>query len=203
MATSRKAPAKRRKRSTNRTSGRQAPSAPQSIVHQLDELERSGNEGTLTFGRGVTLRVSSLDKVFFPDDGITKGDLMRYYAMVSPFLLPLLKDRPLILKRYPNGIGGGSFFQQNAGPGTPKGVRVAMVTTADGKRAKRVLGGDLATLMYVVQIGAIAVHAWQSRATAIHAADSTTIDLDPGPGVPFTRVIQLAALVKDELDTAG
>src|SRR5436309_2598067 len=85
------------------------------VESELAELERSNRDADLTLGGRKSLHVSSLDKVFFEDSGITKGDVMRYYAHVAPVLLPLLKDRPLILKRYPNGIGGPSFFQQNAG----------------------------------------------------------------------------------------
>src|ERR1051326_5345011 len=94
-----------------------------SIVQQLNAIEAGGGDGELDFGRGKTLRVSSLRKVFFPAAKITKGDLMRYYASVAPVLLPIIKDRPLILKRYPDGIAGPSFFQQNAGKNLPAGVR--------------------------------------------------------------------------------
>src|SRR5205085_604710 len=138
-------------------------------------------------------------KVFFEDSGITKGDVMRYYAHVAPILLPLLKDRPLILKRYPNGIGGPSFFQQNAGS-PPAGVRIAEVETENGERATRIIGGDLLTLLHTVQLGTIAVHPWQSRLPSIEHADYSTIDLDPGKGVPFESVIELAKRIRDELD---
>ena len=154
-------------------------------------------------GGAKTLHVSSLDKVFFPDAHITKGDLMRYYVLVSPALLPLIEDRPLVLKRYPDGIAGGSFFQQNVGRDAPKDVRTAVVTTGDGKRAKRIVGGDLITLLYTVQIGTIAVHAWQTRIQDLEHADSATIDLDPGPGVPFSDIVRLAKHVGEELDRLG
>jgi bifunctional non-homologous end joining protein LigD len=141
--------------------------------------------------------------VFFPEAGITKGDLMRYYALVAPVLLPLIKDRPLVLKRFPDGISGGSFFQQNVGRDAPKSVRTATVTTGDGKRAKRIIGGDLLTLLYTVQIGTIAVHAWQTRIQDLAHADSATIDLDPGAGVPFSDIVRLAKHVGEELDELG
>jgi len=156
----------------------------------------------LRFAGGASLRVSSLGKLYFPQDGITKGDVMRYYALVSPLLLPLLEDRPLILKRYPDGISGPSFFQQNAGAHPPPGVRTAMVTTAQGERARRLIGGDLLTLLHTVQVGTIAVHAWQARVGSTRYADSTTIDLDPATGVRFAQVVLLARYVKDELDRA-
>jgi bifunctional non-homologous end joining protein LigD len=170
------------------------------IIHQLEEIERAGGSGTLNFGRGRALHVSSLGKVYFPDDGYTKGDVMRYYAAVSPLLLPAIADRPLVLKRYPDGIGGPSFFQQNAGAHVPEGVRTAHVSTAAGERAERIIGGDLLTLLYAVQIGTVAVHTWQARIESRSVADSTTIDLDPGDDVPFSAVVALAKLIKIELD---
>ena len=173
--------------------------APSSVITQLDQIERASGDGVLALGSRKSLHVSSLDKVFFEDSGITKGDVMRYYARVAPVLLPLIDDRPLILKRYPNGIKGQSFFQQNAGT-HPAGVRVAEVTTEDGKRAQRIIGGDILTLLYAAQLGTIAVHPWQSRLPTIEFADYSIIDLDPGEGVPFARVVELAERIRDELE---
>jgi bifunctional non-homologous end joining protein LigD len=147
--------------------------------------------------------VSSLDKVFFPNAGITKGELMSYYTRVSPVLLPVIKDRPLVLKRFPDGIDGNSFFQQNVGRDVPRDVRTAVVTTGEGDRAARIIGGDLLTLLYTVQIGTIAVHTWQSRIRSIEHADTTTIDLDPGRGVSFDHVVRLATHVRAQLDELG
>jgi len=187
-----------RGKSTRTAVAKRAPSARDVIV-DLERIEKSHAEGDLALGGRKTLHVSSLDKIFFPDAKITKGDVMRYYAAMSPALLPLLKNRPLILKRYPNGIGGPSFFQQNAGT-HPASVRVADVETEDGERATRLVGGDLATLLYTVQLGTIAVHPWQSRLPAIDFADYSTIDLDPGDGVAFARIVELAQRIRDELD---
>ncbi|HKO16276.1 MAG TPA: non-homologous end-joining DNA ligase [Gemmatimonadaceae bacterium] len=173
------------------------------VVAQIDALEAAGGEGTLRTSRTARLHVSSLGKIYFPAAGITKGDLMRYYAEVAPVLLPVLRDRPLILKRYPDGITGQHFFQQNAGPHVPSSVRVAEVDTGEGDRAQRIVGGDLTTLLYLVQLGTIAVHAWQSRLQTVQFADYSTIDLDPGEGVPFSRVVQLARAIKRDLDGLG
>lgn len=200
---------KRHKRSTTRRgrgepSGRTAASsATDPIVRQLDRIESAGGDGTLDFGRGKTLRVSSLDKLFFPTNGITKGGLMRYYATVRAAILPAIKDRPLVLKRYPDGIDGNSFFQQNAGAQVPEHVRTASVTTESGQRATRIIGGDLPTLLYTVQIGAIAVHAWQSRIDSLEFADTSTIDLDPGDDVPFRDVVALAGRIGKLLSSFG
>jgi bifunctional non-homologous end joining protein LigD len=173
------------------------------IIVQLEAIETDSGEGTLELGRGKSLHVSSLGKVYFGKSGITKGDLMRYYTRVSPLLLPLLEDRPLILKRYPNGIDGPSFFQQNAGAHVPSGVRVMDVEAEDGKKSARIIGGDLLTLLYTVQIGTISVHPWQSRLRTISFADYSTIDLDPGDDVSFARVVELARHLSKELDRFG
>ncbi len=175
-------------------------SGERNVIKQLQQIEREGGEGELALGRGKALHVSSLDKPFFPKAGYTKGDVMRYYTLMSPMLLPIIKDRPLILKRYPNGIDGPFFFQQNAGKSTPPGVRTAMITAATGARTERLVGGDLSTLLYTVQIGTIAVHTWQARIKTRQYADTTTIDLDPGEDVPFREVITVAKYVKAELD---
>jgi bifunctional non-homologous end joining protein LigD len=173
---------------------RTAHRAPASVEHQLTHIERTGGDGEIRFDDGRTLRVTSLDKLYFPRDGITKGELMRHYAHVAPVLLPILADRPLGLKRYPEGIEGHSFFQQNATK-YPRGVRVERIRTETGEVAPRFVGGDLPTLLYVVQIGTIALHAWQSRAGSLDDADYSTIDLDPGQGVRFARVVELARIV--------
>lgn len=207
----RTADSRRPKKGVARRSARQAHAAakrprrarPADVGAQLDSLEGHENEGTLNFGVRKSLHVSSLDKVFFPQSGFTKGDLMRYYARVAPVILPVLTDRPLILKRYPSGIDGPHFFQQNAGAHPPAGVRTAEVETEGGESASRLVGGDLLTLLYTVQLGTIAVHPWQSRLPAIEFADYSTIDLDPGSGVPFERVVELAALIGEELERLG
>jgi len=189
--------------SKKRKTPARAPRGAKSVVNQLESIERAGGNGTVRFGSRAALNVSSLDKLYFPDDGITKGDVMRYYATVAPLLLPIIKDRPLILNRFPEGIGRPAFVQQNAGDKLPPGVRTAKVVTESGTSAVRIIGGDLLTLLYTVQIGTIPVHAWQARIGSRRFADSTTIDLDPGKGVPFHEVVQLARTIMSELDEAG
>jgi bifunctional non-homologous end joining protein LigD len=159
---------------------------------QLRAIERAGGDGELSLGRGETLHVSSLGKTFFPQSGITKGDVMRYYTRVAPMLLPELEGRALVLKRYPDGVTGQMFFQQNAGAHVPDVVRVATLETVDLGEKPRIIGGDLATLLYTVQLGAIEVHPWLSRVDAIDTPDRCLIDLDPGDDVPFAHVSELA-----------
>jgi bifunctional non-homologous end joining protein LigD len=162
------------------------------VEAQLAALERGPGEGELDLGRGGSLHVSSLAKVYFPEAGITKGALLRYYTRVSPVLLPHVAGRPLVLKRYPDGVGGPMFFQQDAGPYVPEVVQTAMLSTVDKGDRARIIGGDLATLLYTVQLGAIEVHPWLSRLSDIDSADRCLIDLDPGDDVPFSAVVSLA-----------
>ena len=162
------------------------------VEAQLRAIERGDGEGELTFGRGATLHVSSLSKPFFPKVGITKGGLMRYYTRVAPSLLPQIEGRALVLKRYPDGVAGPMFFQQNAGEHVPDAVRVATLDTVDLGEKPRIVGGDLATLLYTVQLGTIEVHPWLSRVEDIDAPDRCLIDLDPGDDVPFAEVAALA-----------
>lgn len=199
---SKRVTAKRGKTTRTTTS---TPGSP--VVARLEEIERSGGDGTLELARGVTLALSSLDKLFFPRDRLTKGDVMRYYARVEESILPVMRDRPLVLKRYPDGIEGESFYQQKAPDRLPPGVRVETIRNERGERQRRFIGGDLATLLYTIQLGAISVDPWHSRVPKLDEADFTILDLDPGPKASFSRVVEVATLVHEELEavtlTAG
>jgi bifunctional non-homologous end joining protein LigD len=192
-------PPKRAPAKTTRTTRTTFASASP-VVAALEEIERSGRDGELNLGRGTKLSVSSLGKVFFPRDRITKADVMRYYARIEEFILPVMRDRPLVLKRYPDGIDGQSFYQQKAPDRVPPGVRVETIQNERGEKQRRLIGGDLATLLYIVQLGAISVDTWHSRVPRLELADFTILDLDPGPKATFANVIEVAKLIRDELD---
>ena len=171
------------------------------LVAALDEIEDGGGSGTLHVG-DVPLAVSNLGKVFFPVTGTTKGDLLRYYARIAPHLLPAIADRPLVLKRFPNGVRGSAFYQQRAQGAIPPGVRVEPVEGSDGAEP-RFIGGDLPTLLHLVQLGAISVDPWHARVGSLDCADYSIIDLDPGPKAPFRRVVEVAHAAIEELDRLG
>jgi len=173
------------------------------IMRQLSAVEEGGGDGTLDFGHGKTLKVSNLDKIFFPKKKYTKGDVMRYYARIADFILPTIQDRPVVLKRFPNGINGESFYQQKASENTPPDIRVEVITTEGGERQPRIIGGDLLTLLYTIQLGAISVDPWHSRVQALEYADYTIIDLDPAPRASFARVVQVARWAKEVIDGFG
>ncbi|MGI8499434.1 MAG: DNA ligase D [Gemmatimonadaceae bacterium] len=173
------------------------------LVSQLDSIESDGGSGALQLDGGQTLAVSNLGKVFFPGEGITKGDMMRYYARVAPMVLSAIADRPLVLKRFPNGITGPSFYQQKASDDVPEGVRVEQITSDAGEEQPRLIGGDLLTLLYTIQLGAVSVDPWHSRIQTCDFADYTILDLDPGPRAPFERVVEVAHWVKGVLEALG
>jgi bifunctional non-homologous end joining protein LigD len=172
-------------------------------LDQLSAIEKKGGDGSLDLGGGEALKVSNLDKIFFPKEKFTKGDVMRYYTRIADFILPVAQDRPLVLKRFPNGINGESFYQQKASATTPSEVRVEVIETDSGEKQSRIIGGDLLTLLYTVQLGAISVDPWHSRVQSLQYADYTIIDLDPGPRANFGRVIQVARWAKDVIDGFG
>ncbi|HEX9127851.1 MAG TPA: DNA ligase D [Gemmatimonadaceae bacterium] len=173
------------------------------IMGQLSAIEEAGGAGSLDFGGGKTLKISNLDKIFFPKEKYTKGDVMRYYTRIADFILPTIQDRPLVLKRFPNGVNGESFYQQNASETTPPEVRVEVIEAAGGEKQRRFVGGDLLTLLYTIQLGAISVDPWHSRVGSLQYADYTIIDLDPGPRANFARVVQIARWAKEVIDGFG
>jgi bifunctional non-homologous end joining protein LigD len=178
-----------------------------SVTEQLERLENGDSTGTIVTGARTKLDVTNLGKVYFPKARLTKGHVMRYYAALAPVILPVVKDRPLVLKRYPNGIKreGGAFFQQSAPEHSPDGVRVEKVRTADGMEP-RIVGGDLTTLLYGVQIGAIELNPWHSRVGSLKCPDYAILDLDPGPESSFALVVQTARWIRecmDELNLTG
>lgn len=176
-----------------------APRPASRLIDQLTAIEGSGGSGAVELPEG-SLEVSNLDKVFFPETKQTKGDLMRYYVRVAPFILPAIADRPLVMKRFPNGVDAKGFFQQRAPAEAPDIVRVEPVSDLGLRTQDRLIGGDLPTLLYVVQLGAISIDPWHSRVQSVTHADYSIIDLDPGPRAPFARVVEVAHAVKDVLD---
>jgi bifunctional non-homologous end joining protein LigD len=129
---------------------------------------------------GRAVAVSSLDKVLFPEGGITKGELIEYYRTVAPHMLPHLKDRPVNLERYPDGIAGGGFFQQAMPDSFPEWIESVTVEKAGG-RVRHVVIQTAATLVYLANQGCITPHAWLSRRDRLDQPDQLVFDLDP-PG---------------------
>jgi bifunctional non-homologous end joining protein LigD len=136
--------------------------------------------------------------LFWPKLKLTKGDLLRHYVRVAPFILPVLEDRPLVMKRYPNGIAGAPFYQHRAPDKVPAGVRMERVNAGTEIRP-HLIGGGLATLLYTAQLGAISQDPWFSRVQTPQMIDHIAIDLDPPDGLPYRRVLDVARWVRDAL----
>jgi len=173
------------------------------ITDQLQSIEDDGGDGVVQLGRDSSLKVSSLEKIFFPKPKVTKGEVMRYYTSVWPYLRSVLDDRPLSLKRFPDGVAGKFFFQQKAPPNPPDVVRVESIKSPAGEVQQRIIGGALGTTLYCTQIGAFECNPWNVRVKSLGHPDFTVIDLDPGSKSPFARVIEVALWVREALDHLG
>jgi bifunctional non-homologous end joining protein LigD len=172
------------------------------LLDQISAIETGGGTGPLTLPDGDRLDVTNLKKVFWPAQRLTKGDLLRYYVRVAPLLLPVVADRPLVMKRFPNGIEAKAFYQQRGPSPIPPGIRVQVVAE-DAEVPNRIVGGDLKTLLYMAQIAAISQDPWFSRVTSPGMVDHVAIDLDPADGMPFGAVLDVARWVRDELAILG
>jgi bifunctional non-homologous end joining protein LigD len=140
----------------------------------------------------LPFELTNLKKVFWPDDGYTKGDLIEYYRAVSPWLLAYLRGRPVVMTRYPDGIGGKSFFQKDAPGFTPKWIRTERMWSEDTQREiDYFIADDVATLLYIINLGSIPLHLWASRTPTLEQPDWCVLDLDP-KGAPFQNVVEIA-----------
>jgi bifunctional non-homologous end joining protein LigD len=158
---------------------------------------------------GRTLKLSNLDKVLYPRTGTTKGEVLNYYAQVSPVLLPLLKDRPVTRVRWPHGVQQDRFFEKNAPAGTPRWVRTADVPTTGSRGESRhgdrlvfPIIDDLATLTWAANLAALELHVHQwtvDKKGTPRGADRLVIDLDPGEGAGLHECCTVALLVRDKL----
>jgi bifunctional non-homologous end joining protein LigD len=167
------------------------------------EAERRGEAWWVRVD-GRELRLSNLDKVFWPDEGYTKGDLVAYYANVAPLILPHLAERPLTMKRMPDGIAGGFFFEKTAPSHTPDWIARCPVPSEENQQG--VIGyltvNDLPSLLYVANLGCIEMHPLHSRCGSVETPDYLFFDLDPMQ-TTFEAVRTVALHVKAALDALG
>ena len=154
------------------------------------------------------LKLSNLDKPFWPEEGITKGDLIAYYRAIAPVVVPHLKDRPFTMKRYPDGWQGKHFFQKDAPKGMPEWIpRFPYPATSRDTRERRLIDyplvNDELALLWMVNMGCIDLNTWASRIDSPHRPDWVLFDLDPSEGVGFAEAVEVALLVKQALDALG
>ena len=170
--------------------------------------EREAISPEIRKGKRV-LKLSNLDKLFWPDEGITKGDVLAYYRDVAPAILPHLRDRPFTMKRYPDGWQGKFFFQKDAPKHMPDWIptRPFEASTRDRPPQRRVIDfplvNDELALLWVVNMGCIDMNTWYSRVDKPSRPDWVLFDLDPSPDVGFPETIQVARLIKETLDLVG
>ena len=149
------------------------------------------------------VQFTNLQKVFWPEEGYTKGDLIEYYRAVSPWMLRYLADRPLVLTRFPDGINGKSFFQKDAPAYAQAFVRTVTIWSEDSQRELDYFVCDNeASLLYIANMAAILLHVWSSRVETLETPDWCILDLDPKEA-PFTDVVTVAQAVKALCDDIG
>lgn len=150
------------------------------------------------------VKVTNPGKIYFPADGITKGDVITYYASMSKYILPYLKGRPESLLRNPNGIGQPGFFHKDAGEIAPSFVEVEKVHSASSRKViDYILCNNLPTLLYMNNLGCIEINPWHSRAGWLDNPDYLMIDIDPSDKNTFDQVVECALVLKDIFDKAG
>ena len=176
-----------------------AKTVPASRAFKAKRLEGDAN---VRVGRDA-VALTHLERVYWPEDGYTKGDLVKYYDEVAPVILPYLKDRPLIMKRYPSGTHG-PFFHQHDVNEVPEFVRtVTLEVEEGGHTVDYIVGDNRATLLYMANLGAIERHPFHSRVRDLDRPDWMVFDLDPGEGVEFETICRLALAVRDALARVG
>jgi bifunctional non-homologous end joining protein LigD len=179
-----------------RAAARKAPGPPVAA--------RSATKETITVA-GRVLALSNRDKVLWPQDGYTKGDLIAYYRAVAPLALPHLTGRPLTLQRYPNGIDGPSFFEKNASKSLPDWIPTVTVDSEHGRHdtVRFMLCNDEATLVYVANLAAIVLHVWTSHAGALDTPEFVFFDLDPDAGCTLATLAKTAVALRETLASVG
>lgn len=165
------------------------------------EIPKSANEFQAKL-RGKTVHLTNLQKPFWPD-GHTKGDILRYYAEVSTHLLPHLCERAMVMKRYPNGIEGAFFFMKRTPSPKPEWLVTCAIEHASGNVIDFPVIQDLASLLWVVNLGCIDLNPWYARCDDVHRPDYLHFDLDPTPGATLDHVRRAALAVRDALDKLG
>jgi DNA ligase D len=152
---------------------------------------------------GRVVRVTSADKVMFPERGETKLDLVEYYLAIEEPLMRAVGGRPVLMQRFPNGAGGSSFFQKRVPEGAPEWLQTTIVSTPNGTTSRALVAADVAHLVWAVNLGCLGFHVWPYRAADPAHADELRIDLDPQPGVTFDQIRAAAVEVKMLLDELG
>ncbi len=162
-------------------------------------------EAAVVRAAGKDVAVTNLKKVFFPETGATKGDLLQYYADVAPFLVPYMQDRAQVMKRYPNGASGEFFYMKRTPSNAPPWLRTCSIEHGSGSVIAFPMIDDLASLLWLINLGCIDLNEWYSRCDDIDRPDYLHFDLDPvkDGGTPFATVRKVALYVHEALEDLG
>jgi bifunctional non-homologous end joining protein LigD len=189
---------------TAREAVREQPIEPpeNALKEKPEDLDLTGREATVEVD-GHRLKFTNLDKVFFPNDGWKKRDVLEFYDRVSPWLLAHLKDRPLSMKRYPNGIAGEYFFQKNAPSHFPEWLHLEPITEHHPPKVNQYpVANDRASLLYLVNLGCIDHNPWMSRTGTLEHPDWMLLDLDP-VDTSFDHIVEAMLVVREVLSQVG
>ena len=165
-------------------------------------IPRGRENAVVRLGRR-TVQLTNLEKVFWPALGLTKRDLLQYYVSVAPVLLPHLRDRAMVMKRYPNGIHGKCFFMKRTPSPRPEWIETCEILHGSGNLIAFPMVQDLASLLWLVNLGCIDLNQWYARCDDVDRPDYLHFDLDPGEGAGFDRVREAALVVRDALRSLG
>ena len=152
---------------------------------------------------GREVKLTNLGKVFWPETGTTKRDLLQFYADVAPVLLPHVRDRAMVMKRYPNGVTGAFFFMKRAPSPRPPWIETCAIEHASGSVIDFPVVQDVASLLWVINLGCIDLNQWYARCDDVDRPDYLHFDLDPGEGVAFPQVLEAAQEVHETLASVG
>ncbi|MEU5274349.1 non-homologous end-joining DNA ligase [Streptomyces hygroscopicus] len=161
-----------------------------------------GESVELTVG-GRTVRVTNPGKVYFPERGFTKLDLARYYLAVGEGALRALRDRPTTLERYPDGVGGESFFQKRAPKNLPEWIPTGRISFPSGRHADEICPTEPAAVIWAANLGCLTFHPWPVRRGDTEHPDELRIDLDPQPGTDYDDAVRAAGELREVLDGLG
>ena len=162
-------------------------------------IPKSGSVTLKVQGRDVSL--TNLDKPFWPELGITKGDLIQYYADVAPVLLPHIRDRAMVMKRYPHGAHGEFFFMKRAPAPRPDWIRTCSIEHDSGNVIDFPVIDDVPSLLWVINLGCIDLNQWYATCDDVDRPDYVHFDLDPGPGAEWKHVLECGRIVHDALES--
>jgi bifunctional non-homologous end joining protein LigD len=170
-------------------------------VPRLQIPDDVDNAAVVVAGREV--RLTNLRKPFWPDRGITKGGLIQYYADVASLLLPHIRDRAMVMKRYPHGWAGEFFFMKRAPSPRPAWIRTCTITHNSGNVIDFPVIDDVPSLLWVINLGCIDLNQWYAKCDDINRPDYLHFDLDPGDGATFGQVREASLIVREALETLG